>query len=307
MKTLLVILIFIMFPVSAQVATAERVIFFEWGEGKNQVGLLVDDMPYGPNYYDIDKEGMILISDEFNKCFKKFDKNGNLIWEISPERGKHPGKIVSLKNGNILYSNGFEIIFGNKEGKTIKEIDSKKFRGIGLKGVDVTDEHIFLTGHRGDVFVFDTTITLQQQYLRNQLPNPGCFIINGDFYFVDMRTDRQHISVKKVNYTPTGLAEGFSKAPILKLPQREGLTAFRGVDQYGNLYFSTKFSPSEPYLFEKFDPTGKKLGNIKIDWQIAHEVFNPFKVSPEGDIYVLSSNKKGMWIDKYPAYLFDAK
>jgi len=58
---------------------------------------------------------------------------------------------------------------------------------------------------------------------------------------------------------------------------------------------------------EKFDLNSKKLDEIQIVRQSAHEMSTPFNISAEGDVYAMSSNKKGVWIDKYPAQLFEGK
>ncbi|NIV12107.1 MAG: hypothetical protein GWN62_12780, partial [Aliifodinibius sp.] len=127
----------------------------------------------------------------------------------------------------------------------------------------------------------------------------------GNIYFVNYQSDPEYINIRKVVYHKNmNLVQQFMTAPVIKINNKERTMAvLRGTDNDGNFFISSKASPSEPYLFEKFNSQGDKLGEIHLKWQCFHMVNNPFKVSDKGDLYVLSSDQNGLWIEKYPASL----
>lgn len=307
MKNIFIFMILMTIPIFSQIARPERILYCKWGEGKQEMGLLIDDQPYGPAFFAIDQERHIYISDDINKAIKKFDRQGNLIFEILPEPGNHIGRVFVLANGRLLYNS-----FNNRGGSTYIEVDKAgrvrqnyelKF---GIKWLDQTDTYIFLNNDLGTVLVLDTVWQKLETFNSRELPYPGCIVVHGIFYFVNFRSDPDKIFFRKVEYQRSfNLSQAFNNAKDVSIPRKAGLIAIRGYDRYNNIYISTKTSPSEPFIFEKFDADLKKIGEIRVNWQIQHAVIDPFVVSTDGDLYVMSSDSKGVWIDKYSASLFE--
>lgn len=307
MKKTFILMILMIVPVFSQIAQPERILFFKWGEGKQEMGLLIDDQPYGPAFFDIDQERNIYISDDINKAIKKFDRQGKLILEILPEQGNRVGRVFVLANGHLLYNSS-----NNRGGSTYIEVDKAgrvrqnhelKF---GIKWLDQTDKNIFLNNDLGTVLILDTVWQRLETFNSRELPYPGCIVVNGTFYFVNFRNDPEKIFFRKVEYQRGfNLSQAFNNVEDISISRKAGLIAIRGYDRYSNIYISTKTSPSEPFIFEKFDSDLKKIGEIHVDWQIQHAVINPFIITQDGDLYVMSSDSKGVWIDKYSASLFE--
>jgi hypothetical protein len=277
-----------------------------FGKEPGEVGILREDMIYGPQDFEVDWEENIYVLDNFNdRRIMKFDSTGKLLFIITEPESIVPISLaVDTKNNLIVSANTHKknvIAQYSPNGKLLK-ISSARWLGVFSMMSDLKGR--IHARHMDSTVVFDEEFnyigTLRDKAIQQQGYAQWTHWIK-----YKMKKDT---ATGKYNI---GLRNSETKQEIaLKLPPgRITYGYIEGIDKDGNLYTAGHDNATIQRIFFRINPIMQTIDTLRVEHNTGGDLAHAGFVSPNGEIYkasiVYEANKpKWYRIYRYSKNLF---
>ncbi len=289
----------------------EEILRAQFGSGSDQIGALTpsEANPEGPMSFALGKDEEIYILDQINSRIQVF-KDGKRINSIRLKKDiRYKDIALTPDNKIILLESSFEtgyektsIHILDSNGKTINVIrleDGSLLPNSGeVRGIQIVNEGKF-SGIWADLCERSVRVASLKGESVQRWGLPGKLSLNGRRVFYAKRLG----DITAVIY----LSEKDSLSrwePEIMVYFENFLDQFLGiwVDQKERIYFGVLLEKDKSLIpiMVIFSPEGKELGRLKLFVQkMPHEIWQSIRVSPEGNIFQMGLDEKGVFIRKY--------
>lgn len=283
----------------------------QFGSGSDQIGVLTpsEANPEGPMSFALGKDEEIYILDQINSRIQVF-KDGKKINSIRLKKDIRFKDIALTPDNKIVllesfYGTGREktsIHILDSNGKTINVIpleDGSLIPNSGeVVGIHLVNEGKF-SGIWADLWERSVRVASLKGESVQRWGVPGKLSLNGRRVFYAKRLG----DITAVIF----LSEKDSLSrwePEIMVYFENFLDQFLGiwVDQKERIYFGVLLEKNKSLIpvMVIFSPEGKELGRLKLfDQKMPHEVWKSIRVSPEGNIFQMALDEKGVFVRKY--------
>ncbi|GAB6184177.1 hypothetical protein [Thermodesulfovibrio hydrogeniphilus] len=287
----------------ASKVTVKEVVRAKFGSGPNDIGIVTppEANPEGPMSFDLGAKGEIYILDQINSRIQVF-KEGKRVRTI-PIPFRTFMDIDVLPNGKI-------VLLDNQVKKAVYflEPDGKVINHIPLEGENVSYAPE-VTGiysiHSGDMAGVWLNLGVRSVRIASLEGKPFSERINVPGI---LTPDGKHLmSANRIGDITAIIYYSQEKFSIMKQYTVEFdmyVDYLLGIwsDCSGRIYLGAMLieEPKSSKLIVVLTSEGNELGRVELFLQkMPHEIYQPIRVSPEGDIYQMTCDKKGVFIRKY--------
>ena len=278
------------------------------GNGPGEVGIITEDITYGPQDFEVDWEENIYVLDSYNGGrIMKFDANGVLLFTITPKEFFPSGLAVDSKNNLIITASslkGFFLVRYTPDGKLSKISSVPRALSIpvipDLKGKIYFDQV-------DSVIVFDEEFNYLETFKGSEFNRtmPRGYSQWSDW--VEFKMDKD-TATGKYNI---GLRNAKSKQEIaLKIPPgRISYGFIEGMDKNGNVYTTGLDCATRQRFFFRINPTLQTIDTLRTEQKPIGDLAHAHFISPNGEIYracLVREARKIKWyrIFRYSKNLF---
>lgn len=307
----LFLLTFIYISFSQEVLTGIKVFEGRWGDSPQEVGLKKDYIDWwGATNFWPEGDSCFYIADFPHKEVKKFNRQGSLLWRINLPHS--PIYLLKLDNNRFL------VLTASREKYKIIEFDvqSNIIKKSPLIKIPYSNANAFLRTYKNKIYLQDPehAIILDNDLnilYRIDIPRRGKFSLYLDKNYLFPITYRnfQHNPYIEIHppmkITPSMKLNRESLQEGIKLQTQNALQELVGTDGQGNFYIERIYRHLRNHLIIKLSPEGRVISEKYVRYDNIQAGVHPIKILPNGDIYILNSNRKKYWIEKYPAEWFN--
>lgn len=273
------------------------------GNGPGEVGVVQEDIAYGPQDFEVDWEENIYVLDSYNHGrIMKFDANGVLLFTITPKEFSPSGLAVDSKNNLIIPASspkGFFLVRYTPDGK-LSKISSVP-RALSIPVIPDLRGKIYFD-QVDSVIVFDEEFNYLETFKGSEFNRtmPRGYAQWSDW--VKFKMDKDTVTGK---YN-LGLRNSKSKQEIAikHPPGRISYGFIEGMDKNGNVYFAGFDEAARQGIFFRINPTLQTIDTLRVEQKAIGDLGHALFISPNGDIYMACLVKEAKKLKWYRIYRY---